>query len=69
MVHDATAGTLLGCAPNNWLAVNAGQRLAELKSLSELADVKMLVYSFVVGTVALAPLGWKYIRSRKERDE
>lgn len=31
-----TAGTLLGCLPNNFFAVNAGSHLGELRSLSDL---------------------------------
>ncbi len=36
------AGTLLGCLPNNFVAVNAGSRLGELQSLRDLYDPKML---------------------------
>ena len=50
------AGTLVGCLPNNWLAVSAGSRLGELQSLSDLADTKMLVYSCIVGLIALLPV-------------
>ncbi len=45
------AGTLIGCLPNNFVAVSAGSRLGELVSLRDLYDRRLLllgasVYSF-----------------------
>lgn len=37
------AATLLGCLPNNFLAVNAGSKLGELKSFSDLYDYKIIL--------------------------
>lgn len=42
MQHVA-AGTLVGCMPNNFVAVNAGNKLSELQSLRELYDAKHLL--------------------------
>ena len=36
------AGTLLGCVPNNFLAVNAGSKLKQLRSLNELYDARLM---------------------------
>lgn len=37
------AGTLLGCLPNNFVAVSAGSRLAELTSLKDLYDRRLIL--------------------------
>ena len=37
------AGTLLGCLPNNFVAVSAGSRLAELTSLKDLYDRRLVL--------------------------
>ena len=39
------AGTLAGCVPNNLLAVNAGSKLKEMRSLNELYDVRLIATS------------------------
>ncbi|KAK9820346.1 hypothetical protein WJX72_009266 [[Myrmecia] bisecta] len=52
-------GTFLGCLPNNFIAVTAGGRLGELKSLSDLYDAKMAVLGLAVGTIALVPIFYK----------
>jgi len=39
----ACAATFLGCLPNNFLAVNAGSKLGELKSFSDLYDYKIIL--------------------------
>lgn len=41
-VAPFVVGTLLGCLPNNFVAVSAGSRLGELTSLSDLYDAKMV---------------------------
>lgn len=51
--------TLLGCLPNNFLAVNAGSKLGELKSFSDLYDYKIILAGCVVGVIALAPMVWR----------
>jgi hypothetical protein len=33
----------VGCLPNNFLAVNAGSKLGELKSFTDLYDAKILL--------------------------
>ena len=60
----AAAGTLLGCLPNNFVAVNAGSHLGDLRSLSDLYDPKLLAVGLVVGAIALAPV---YLRRRHEQ--
>ena len=37
------AATFLGCLPNNFLAVNAGSKLGELKSFADLYDYKIVL--------------------------
>lgn len=37
------AGTLIGCLPNNFVAVSAGSRLGELVSLRDLYDRRLLL--------------------------
>ncbi|KAK9838646.1 hypothetical protein WJX74_000581 [Apatococcus lobatus] len=49
-------GTVLGCIPNNFLAVNAGSKLKELRSLNELYDVKLMTIGAAVGVVAMLPI-------------
>lgn len=39
----AGTGTLVGCLPNNFVAVNAGSRLGDMRQLSDLYDYKMLL--------------------------
>eukprot|EP00195_Chlamydomonas_chlamydogama_P005060 CAMPEP_0202903622 /NCGR_PEP_ID=MMETSP1392-20130828/25438_1 /ASSEMBLY_ACC=CAM_ASM_000868 /TAXON_ID=225041 /ORGANISM="Chlamydomonas chlamydogama, Strain SAG 11-48b" /LENGTH=269 /DNA_ID=CAMNT_0049590887 /DNA_START=8 /DNA_END=817 /DNA_ORIENTATION=+ len=54
-VHIFFLATLLGCAPNNFVAANAGARLGEIKSLSDLSDRRMLLLSGLVAVAALVP--------------
>jgi hypothetical protein len=49
------AGTLVGCLPNNLVAVNAGSHLRDLNSLSDLYSGRLLALCAAVGCVALAP--------------
>ncbi|CAL5220013.1 g1958 [Coccomyxa viridis] len=51
--------TFLGCLPNNFLAVNAGSKLGELKSFADLYDYKIVLAGCVVGAIALAPMLWR----------
>lgn len=53
------AGTFLGCIPNNFIAVNTGNKLGELKSLTSLYDTKQLLFGLGIGLVALFPIFWK----------
>lgn len=46
-------GTLLGCLPNNFVAVSAGSRLGEIRSMSDMYDVKSLAIGLLVSGVAL----------------
>jgi uncharacterized membrane protein YdjX (TVP38/TMEM64 family) len=50
------AGTLLGCLPNNFVAVNAGSHLGDLTSLTDLYSGRLLALGAAVGAVALAPM-------------
>lgn len=58
------AGTLIGCAPNNFMAANAGDHLSDLDSLADLYNPRMLMLGLTVGFVALLPV---YIKHRHER--
>lgn len=49
------AGTLVGTAPNNFAAVNAGDRLSSMRSMSDILDSRMLL----IGT-ALLPCMQQY---------
>ena len=56
--------TLLGCLPNNFLAVNAGSKLGELNSVSDLYDYKIILAGVYVTHAAfvlpsLAATLWK----------
>lgn len=59
-------GTLLGCLPNNMVAVSAGSRLSELESLSDLYDPRMLLVGGMVGLASLVPVYLKH-RARGAR--
>ena len=61
------AGTLIGCAPNNFVAVQAGCKLSELSSLGDLYDRRMLGMGLLVGVVALSPVLLKQRHQRYER--
>ena len=37
------AGTVVGCLPNNFVAVSAGDRLNSMTSLSDMLDLRMLL--------------------------
>ncbi len=50
------AGTLLGCLPNNAVAVNAGAHLSELQSLGDLYSPRLLLLGAAVGAVAMTPI-------------
>jgi uncharacterized membrane protein YdjX (TVP38/TMEM64 family) len=58
------AGTLIGCAPNNFMAANAGDHLSDLDSLADLYNPKMLLLGLTVGLIALLPV---YVKHRHER--
>lgn len=52
---DFAAGTIVGCAPNNWLAAHAGARLGELRSLADLYSLRALLLCAAAGGIALLP--------------
>lgn len=58
------AGTLLGCAPNNFMAANAGDHLSDLDSLADLYNPRMLLLGLTIGFVALVPV---YVKHRHQR--
>jgi len=60
------AGTLLGCLPNNWVAVNAGAHLSELQSLKDLYQPRLLLLGAGVGFAALLPV---LLQRRAERKQ
>ncbi|BDA42227.1 Transmembrane protein 41 homolog [Coccomyxa sp. Obi] len=62
-------GTLIGCLPNNFLAVNAGSKLGELKAFTDLYDAKILLVGCGVGVVAVFPIVWKHLASRREQQQ
>jgi hypothetical protein len=62
--HHHHKGTLIGCAPNNFMAANAGDHLSDLDSLADLYNVRMLLLGATVGAVALLPV---YLKHRHER--
>ena len=43
VITNWETGTLFGCMPNNLVFVNAGSRLGELRSLTDLYDIKMIL--------------------------
>ncbi len=45
LTPGSPAGTMIGCIPNNFLAVNAGCKLKEMTSLNELYDLKLIAIS------------------------
>ncbi|KAK9845737.1 hypothetical protein WJX81_000915 [Elliptochloris bilobata] len=49
-------GTLIGCLPNNFLAVHAGSKLGELRSLRDLYSPRMIALGCAVGVIALLPV-------------
>ena len=57
----------MGCAPANYIAVNAGSHLSELHSLADLYDRRMLGMGAAVGVLALAPALLKGRNARAER--
>lgn len=61
-------GTLLGCMPNNFVAVHTGSHLSELDSLSDLYDPKILFLGLGLGAFVLAPVAWKNWRGRREKN-
>lgn len=44
------AGTFVGCMPNNFVFVNAGSRLGELRSLSDLYDIQLLLIGEILSS-------------------
>lgn len=53
------AATLLGCAPNNFVAANAGAHLTELQSMSDLADPRLLALGAAAGAIGLGASLWR----------
>lgn len=51
------AGTLIGCLPNNFLAVNAGSKLGELKAFTDLYDAKIILVGERVFNMTLPDAG------------
>ncbi|KAK9798178.1 hypothetical protein WJX73_009252 [Symbiochloris irregularis] len=64
-VLQFTAGTLLGCMPNNFVFCNAGGRLGELQSFADLYDVKLLLLGCVVGVAAMVPVVWTHVHKKQ----
>lgn len=48
-------GSVLGCLPNNFMAVKAGMHLSELGSLSELYDPNTIAIFAVIGFLVVLP--------------
>ncbi|KAF8069415.1 glycerol-3-phosphate transporter 1 [Scenedesmus sp. PABB004] len=60
------AGTLIGCAPNNFIAANAGDHLSDLGSLADLYRPRTLLLGLTVGCAALLPV-WARAREMAEQ--
>lgn len=60
------AATLIGCAPNNFMASKAGDHLSEMNDLSDLYDSRMLGLGLTVGVVALLPILLQHRYDRRE---
>ena len=54
-LREFAAGTLLGCMPQQFVAVRAGMTLATLKSLHDLTDLRVVAALFLAGCVVLLP--------------
>ena len=61
------AGTLMGCLPNNFLAVNAGSKLGELKALTDLYDIRIILAGGGVGLLAALTVAWKHFAVKREQ--
>lgn len=48
-LHLRPAATLIGCAPNNFVAANAGAHLGELQSLADLASPRLMGVMALLG--------------------
>lgn len=53
--HSFALGSILGCLPNNFMAVKAGMHLSELGSLSELYDPNTIAIFAGIGFLVLLP--------------
>ncbi|KAL3148829.1 hypothetical protein ABBQ32_001707 [Trebouxia sp. C0010 RCD-2024] len=49
-------GTMLGCLPNNFVAVSAGNWLVELNLLKDLYDGRLVLLGLAVGLTVLLPI-------------
>eukprot|EP00879_Flechtneria_rotunda_P013407 GHRR01013997.1.p1 GENE.GHRR01013997.1~~GHRR01013997.1.p1 ORF type:complete len:182 (+),score=41.87 GHRR01013997.1:488-1033(+) len=63
-LREFLLGTLIGCAPNNFMAAHAGDHLSDLDSLSDLYNPRMLMLGLTVGCIALLPV---FVKHRHER--
>lgn len=54
--------TLLGQSLANFVVVNAGCRLGELKSLTDIADPRFIITGMLIGFAALIPI---YLKDKK----
>ena len=61
------AGTLVGCLPNNFLAVNAGNKLGELSSFADLYDIKIILLGGSMGVLAVLSVTWKHLAGKQEQ--
>ncbi|KAL6770581.1 hypothetical protein ACKKBF_B31820 [Auxenochlorella protothecoides x Auxenochlorella symbiontica] len=52
-VWPFSLGTLLGCMPNNFVAVGAGTRLSSMNSLADLYDARAILLGLGFGALAL----------------
>ncbi|DBB15251.1 TPA: hypothetical protein ACH3X3_004251 [Trebouxia sp. C0006] len=63
------SGTLIGCLPNNFVAVSAGSRLGELVSLRDLYDRRLLLLGLAVSFMALLPIVLKNMNALPQTAE
>ena len=64
-LRDFALGTLLGCLPQQTVAVRAGTTLGSLQSLHDLMDARVVAVLFLAGLALLVP-SFLHSRSRGE---
>eukprot|EP00803_Ostreobium_quekettii_P002582 evm.model.scf_1029.4 EVM.evm.TU.scf_1029.4 scf_1029:50260-54680(-) len=53
-------GTFIGCVPNHIFAVNAGNQLSDISSISDLYSLKLVMLGCIAGCTALVPVLLQY---------
>jgi uncharacterized membrane protein YdjX (TVP38/TMEM64 family) len=63
--RDFFLASIIGMLPGSFVYCNAGTQLASINSLNDLVSTRVLVSFFLLGCLALVPLVYKKVRSRK----